>query len=447
ARVSRFAALAGVAGNSLERVPYWAELDRRAEKGAERRMLIVRPAVILRENTRYIVAMRNLKREDGGAVEPSPAFRRLRAGRTEGLPRLERRRRRFEEIFGLLEGAGVERESLTLAWDFHTASCRSLHGSMLRIRNRGYRAVGAKGPKLTIEEVVEFSKEEDDQVAMRVEGSFRVPKFVEKTSIRDDEGLVLARDSQGRPVQRGWKESPFWLTIPRGAPGGKAHGLMQYGHGLLGTGEQVESGHNDRIAARHDLLVFGSTLFGMSSSDVEFALRALLDISKFPFMSDRLHQGMLEYLLLARAMRERLESTEFARKHDIDVDENQLYYSGISQGGIFGGTYMALSRDVRRGHLGVPGNNYTTLLERSVDFTRYFRVLNRAYENRLDQLLAQALLGILWEQTDPVSYLRHVRADPFPDTPRHDVLLAAAQGDHQVAPITNEVAVRTSASS
>ena len=44
----------------------------------------------------------------------------------------------------------------------------------------------------------------------------------------------------------------------------------------------------------------------------------------------------------------------------IQVNKSELFYSGISQGGIFGGTFMAVTPDMTYGHLGVPGNNYNT---------------------------------------------------------------------------------------
>ena len=46
----------------------------------------------------------------------------------------------------------------------------------------------------------------------------------------------------------------------------------------------------------------------------------------------------------------------------------RLYYDGNSQGGIIGGALMALEPDAEHGVLGVPGMNYSTLLNRSTDF-------------------------------------------------------------------------------
>jgi hypothetical protein len=231
--------------------------------------------------------------------------------------------------------------------------------------------------------------------------------------------------------------------VPHSARDASPHGLIQYGHGLLGQGSQTGGGFNGQIANDHKFIFFGTSLAGMSEEDVPKAAFALGNLNGFPFIADRLHQGMLEFLLLARSMRERLPTMNVIDDYDITVNPDELFYSGISQGGIFGGTYMALSTDVTLGHLGVPGNNYSTLLHRSMDFNGYGLVLNVAYPNAADQVVALSALQLLWNQTDPVTYLRHITAEPFENTPQHYALFAPAKGDYQVAVITNEIAARS----
>ena len=51
---------------------------------------------------------------------------------------------------------------------------------------------------------------------------------------------------------------------------------------------------------------------------------------------------------------------------------------GDSQGGIFGGTFMALSQDVERGAVDVYGQPYNLLLNRSVDFDPYLALLRES---------------------------------------------------------------------
>jgi hypothetical protein len=169
----------------------------------------------------------------------------------------------------------------------------------------------------------------------------------------------------------------------------------------------------------------------------------LQDLGRFPSMSNRLHQGVLEWVVLARAVRDRLGELEDLKKRGIRVNREELFYSGISQGGIFGGTFMAVSPDVTYGHLGVPGNNYSLLLARSVDFTSYFQLLDTAYGTPAQQQIALAAVQLHWESVDPVSHLRHISAEPHPGNKPHHVLIAPAKGDWQVAVLANEIAARS----
>ena len=94
--------------------------------------------------------------------------------------------------------------------------------------------------------------------------------------------------------------------------------------------------------------------------------------------------------------------------------------------------------------LGVPGMNYSTLLPRSIDFDEYEAIFIPAYPSDLDR------------DADPVGhpdamgprpraagYVRHVVADPLPDTPEKTVLMHVAFGDHQVSELTAMIAART----
>jgi hypothetical protein len=428
-------------GNVVQRVPHFAELDDRA-LGDDEQVLFVRPAVILDEATRYVVAFRNLQDTSGSTIEPSEAFQKLRDAETEGDEVLSDRQARFDEIFTILESDGVDKSELTLAWDFVTASSDSLHGPMLHMRDRGFEIAGEDGPELTITSVEENDEGSDDWW-LRVEGTFESPSFMKQTTIDRADGPVFNLGDDGMPAQNGTHVQDFWLYVPQSARDGSAHGLIQYGHGLLGEGSQTGGSFNRKIANDHKFIFFGTSLAGMSSEDVESAAAALTNLNRFPFMADRLHQGILEYLLLARSMRERLPDHEEMTSRSINVNADELFYSGISQGGIFGGTYMALSTDVTYGHLGVPGQNYSTLLHRSVDFDPYLAIMKNTYSAAIDQAIALSVIQLLWSQTEPVSYLRHITAEPFEGNDPHYALFAPAKGDYQVSPLTIEIAGRS----
>ena len=124
------------------RVPHFVELDANAS-GPATQALILRPAVRLRDQGLYAVAIRGLVDPAGDAIVPPRAFRILRDGLATPVQAIERRRARFEGIVAALEEEGVERENLILAWDFVTASATSLTGRALAVRDQGLAANGA----------------------------------------------------------------------------------------------------------------------------------------------------------------------------------------------------------------------------------------------------------------------------------------------------------------
>ena len=127
------------------------------------------------------------------------------------------------------------------------------------------------------------------------------------------------------------------------------------------------------------------------------------------------------------------------------LDRSELFYDGNSQGGIFGGTLIAVSPDIRAGVLGVPGMNYSTLLRRSVDFDTYAPALYNAYRSSLDQNFVLSLMQNLWDRSDTNGYAQYLRpGNNLPGTPDDKrVLLHVGFSDHQVTIYSAEVEART----
>ncbi|MEZ4408729.1 MAG: hypothetical protein R3A52_19995 [Polyangiales bacterium] len=438
-----------VDGTTLRRVPHFVDYDAQ-ETDPTKRVLFLRPLVILKENTRYVVAFRNLRTTGGQAIAPSAAFTRLRDGSTAGDPALGPRQARFDEVFRLLEGAGVQRSTLTLAWDFNTASGDALHGRLLAMRDDALQRVGPTGPELHPDDVRYFARgandaglSTDEQIAIEVSGTITVPHYMRPRMIGSLRGWEMNYGPDARPAANGTREARFWVRIPHSAIGGEPHGLVMYGHGLLGSAEEVRAGYNGQIANDHHLIFFAADLTGFAEEDLGPVLATLRDGTNFQYVVDRQHQGLVEWVVLARAIRERLGALPELTSRNVRVNRDELFYSGISQGGIYGGTIMAIDPDITYGHLGVPGNNYATLLHRSTDFRGYLEGVRRAYPATVDQAIMLGCVQLQWDSVDPVSYLRHVEAEPFSGMSPHHVLLAPAKGDHQVAVFTNEIAARS----
>ena len=248
-----------------------------------------------------------------------------------------------------------------------------------------------------------------------------------------------------------------------------------YGHGLLGSGSEVEGGNVKAMAFEHKMMMCATDWYGFATVNVPNVLLILQDISNFPLLGDETQQGMLNFLFLGRAMIHANGLNANAAFQDgggdgvIDTDE--LFYDGNSQGGILGGSLTAVAPDFRRAVLGVPGMNYSTLLPRSVDFEPYAEGqfteticdalgippalcgvlpadlplggLYDNYPNELERPLIFALLQMQWDRAEANGYAAHMTDDPYPNTPPHQVLLHAAFGDHQVANVAAQVEART----
>jgi hypothetical protein len=142
------------------------------------------------------------------------------------------------------------------------------------------------------------------------------------------------------------------------------------------------------------------------------------------------------------------------------IDTTRLFYDGNSQGGIIGGALIAVEPDLDRGVLGVPGMNYSTLLQRSTDFgtgkgpqpdpgdvesvlPEYAYILYQSYPNELERQLVFSLMQQLWDRGEANGYAKHMTSDPLPNTPAHTVLMHPGLGDHQVSQYAAEVEART----
>jgi hypothetical protein len=119
----------------------------------------------------------------------------------------------------------------------------------------------------------------------------------------------------------------------------------------------------------------------------------------------------------------------------------RLVYDGNSLGGIMGGALTAVAQDFSRAVLGVPGMNFSTLLNRSADFP--VALIRATYPDGIDQQLTFSLIQMLWDRAEADGYAHHMTTDPLPGTPAHRVLLHVAFGDQQVANITSDVEART----
>ena len=461
-----------------ERHPFWSELDMnvrgpgRSAAGdvAPSKVLILRPATNLQEGVRYVVAMRNLKDAQGATIDAPAAFKGYRAGTTTGARALK-----MEQIFRDLDEAGVGRDDLYLAWDFTVASERNLSERMLTIRDDAFRQLGdtnlgdgivqGASPKFVIDSSV--AKNDNEIGAFReIKGRVTVPNYLDRNQEQHEtRGLALPQqpplnvvapgsklfdpDGDGRPQQNPAEptlEATFTCRLPLNM--GKVYPGL-YGHGLLGQQNQV--GDFD-TPGMYGFAGCAADWIGMSTEDISNVAAILADMSNFGSLPDRAQQGFLNFLYIGRAMTHpqgfashaAWQSEGQSLLHTATDTDTPLFYDGNSQGGIMGGALVAVSPDIKRGILGVTGMNYSTLLNRSVDWEGvYGDVFYTTYPDKLDQQIGFAMIQMLWDRGEANGYALHMTTDPLRNTPAHEVQLQVAWSDHQVTNHAAEVEART----
>ncbi|HTE64101.1 MAG TPA: hypothetical protein VK631_27340 [Solirubrobacteraceae bacterium] len=440
-----------------KRQPIWAELDSSAPSNAQRALLI-RPAKNLLEGRRYVVALRRLKTSSGKPIRPTFAFRALRDRLPTRSTAIRARRPAMQKVFRTLDRAGIARGDLVLAWDFTVASRQSTTGPMLHMRDEAFKALGdanladlkpeGRSPAFAITRD-EATPPSETEIGRIVEGTVSVPCFLENDGCAIGKGFH--RGADGLPAQKpGNTYAAFFrCVVPRDVPAGGGRALL-YGHGLLGSpldSSDSAQAELETLAHQQGFTVCGTYWSGLSAAngneDTGQAAAAIQDLSKFGAIADRLQQGMLNSLFLGRAM----VAADGLRTHAAFAGAfdgtGRLFYDGNSQGGIEGGALTAVAPDFDRAVLGVPGMNYSTLLQRSVDFAPFRSLLDVAYTKPLDRALIYSLLTNLWDRGESDGYARYMTTRPLPNTPPHEVLLHVALGDHQVAPVTADGMART----
>lgn len=424
-----------------EPVLHFSELDPRALDDA-RRALIIRPLVKLESDRRYVVALRGLSRADGTAL-PAPArFANLRDRGGDAHPALEALSARYEgSVFPVLEGFGVPRDEIQLAWDFTTQTEASVTRDMLAIRQDVMTRLDTAEPEISIVSV------EDDvspSIGRKIDLVVGVPLYLETT----EPGARLNRDEAGGVVAMGTAEVPVRVLVPPSVmnrpPGAPPARLLQFGHGFFGSRDE-SLGFPAELAEEKGFVVVAADWWGFSDADQSAVADAIVDdLSEAARMGDRVHQAMANLMYAARAARGPiLDLAELQVSGEPAYDPTAIYFYGISMGHILGGTYVALSPDVERAALSVGGANFSMMLFRSQAFGAFLALIGFVVDDRLDQQKLGVLLQSMLDRFDPMTYARFIGGEPLAGSPEKKVLLHAGLGDLAVPNLATEAHART----
>ena len=444
-----------------KRWPIWVQVDSKAATD-EGRALMISPATNFDPKGRYIVALRNLVDADGKAIEAPNAFRYYRDQIPSNQKKVNDRRSKFEGIFKTLKKAGIKRSSLYLAWDFTTASNENNYARALHMRDEAFAELGDDDMADKVVEgdapAFEVTNINSESNSRRVRGTYTVPCFLTGGSrggqpIDCGPGGVMDLDEDGMPKRFGDYEANFDCMIPNSGlvPGAGNLRPYVYGHGLVGTASQVRGGVNGPLTQEHEMIACATDEIGMASEDLPEIAEALTELSNFKVVPDRLQQGLLNELFLARVMfhpdgfgaHPAFQDGNGTNPGDSVIRTDHVYYVGASQGGIMGGPLTAISPDFIQSALVVGAMNYSTLLTRSSNWPIYEVIMNSSYDQELIRPLLFGLIQMLWDRGEPNGYSHVMTDDPPPNTPPHNVTMQIALGDHQVSNFASDVQART----
>ncbi len=417
-----------------KRWPIWVEIDANASN-PETAALMISPATNFNPKGRYIVALRNLSDGQADSLEAPNGFRYFRDDIPTRADAVNKRRKHYEGIFKTLRKAKIKRSELYLAWDFTVASNENNYGRALHMRDEAFAELGdtSMGDEIIQGDAPAFtvtSQPTEDlgpKVARRVNGSFTVPCFLTKGCQATGE---MDLDKDGMPKRMGTYQANFECIIPPVGLQGPTPPKLRpfiYGHGLLGLATEVVYSPVSRgLAQDYQSIACATNEIGMAADDALFVVPQILtEMSSFNQLADRLQQGLLNELFLARLMYHpdglgtdpAFQDGDGLTPGESVIDTDDVYYVGASQGGIMGGPLTAISPDFIQSALIVGGMNYSTLLTRSSNWERFKAIFNPSYPNEIDRPLVLNIAQMLWDRGEPNGYAHVTTDNPPPNTP------------------------------
>lgn len=432
-----------------ERVAHWAELDQRSlrdgfpsfDTDEGRRAFLVRPASRLVSNRRYIVAIRDVVNSDGKLVDPSPVFAALRDRTPTKLGTVELRREKYADIFERLEDAGVDRSTLQLAWDFTTASTENDTRRLLYMRDQALAELGPSGsPAYTITSIVD-DPPNDAHVKRIIRGTMTVPMYLSSTVT----GGTMTIGADHLPVRQGSAEFPFTFVIPQSAVNGPVP-LIQVGHGLFGEADDALDRRITQMIDARGAVVLAFDWLGLSHQDIDPLTELIFEgnLAALATIPDRGQQAVLNTIVGARMVTNGMVDDPATFLGGMPtIDPSEVVYLGISLGGIYGSTFMAVSPDVERGATGVAGMSFDLLLPRSQLFDPFLTGFSIMWDDHARFPLFLNVIQMAWDRVDPSGYAHHLRSDPLPGSFVKDVFMITARGDQYVCNAGNHLLARS----
>ncbi len=466
-------------------VLHWVEVDGTDSALADltRQTLFMRPGVALKPGGRYIVAYRNMVDTNGDLIEPDPVFAALRNGSPTTIDGVESRRADLEVVFSELANAGIERESLQLAFQFQVRSQQQLQERMLAMRDDALGWLAGLDPTdVSSFENIEVVEDNDctlpDQEIWRVvKGTFDGPYYLTGDIDNFLEVSVLNVDDNDQPVRNGFFSFNWDVAVPCDVflQEQVGHPLL-LGHGFLGDGAGMVSGFAAGSFIPQDSgvsYIAGATDWrglsgvrevpglGLGADLLNIALNVIgtpgsgHKFNTFEALPHRLKQGMVNTLVLSKMMKTGFFNrlVEFQRTPGdaatgvFTTPGPEMFYFGVSLGGIYGTMYAALNDDTVRHNVDVPAMNFSLLQQRATPFSQFLALIeDLPFPDPMEFSVSLGIQHELWVSAEPAAYIRHITGtvdEPLPGSIEKNMLVTVAWLDKQVSNQATNIMARS----
>lgn len=451
--------------NASALVPHSAEID---YLDPAHPLVLVFPAQPLKHANHYALAVVNAKSVTGELLTSSVGLTDLwRLSSSQDMP--DRVSRYQTVVIPSLEQAApwfnitTTPNALQLLFDFVTISEVSQLGPVRAVRDASLAYI--RSPEWgTWDKHVRVNHRTDHQcsgwnlIARTVHAELDVPWYLEAYG-PGQRGAILNQEalSSGIPVTIG--VAKFVVHIPCSVRNAAIEegqskplrAIMEYGHGLFYSRQEASDTFLQEMANDQGYVIVAMDWRGMSIFDLPVVIKTLLSKPRlFRAVRDNLIQGYSnKFALLHFTQSGMLDLDWFQFETSTGATQAVPTYSGnppvstfygISQGGILGAGYAALSGTtglIDRAILGVPGTPFSLIMTRSLDFTGYdVLMLLNLYNNRhVRALLALVQMG--WDSVEGSGVLALPVREPIPR-----MLLQCGLGDVVVPTIAAEALAR-----
>jgi hypothetical protein len=278
-----------------------------------------------------------------------------------------------------------------------------------------------------------------------VEGTFTPPNY-----LKPDNTIVYTSDNT--PVlQRNVPPPsyPFTMIVPSlGAT--QSLNLLVFGHGLFGAGrDYLTTSYGNVIqplAEELATVVIATDWIGLSNGDLQLIINDVApNVNRIGLVTDRLLQALVNNLSLIELSLGALENDPRIKMSATLplINPANVYYYGVSLGGIEGSSFISVSRNITRAAVAVPGASWSNLIARSVDYAPIETVIGATYPDKLLQQEFITLLQSRFDPADPVNLATLFHTSPLPNSPSpRIVVIQESIDDCQVPNLTTEILAR-----